>query len=733
MRTLREVLNPVSLRERKSVVGSLNKNVSVFKDKVYSPHQISEELERAYATEPIFRSAIDTVTDFVYGGDIIFKSDDKMTEVRGNALIKEWGLNEWIPQGIRSTIKTGNGYVEIDFNPITGLPQKFYPLAMSSRMYINCNEYGEPLLVNKVVFDEQTKSYTQKQVPNDEEYYIQQLDPNMPHKDAKWYNLTYNYGSKFFAFRVYGIPIHKEKIIHFKMNLGTSGIYGTTHFESGIDDRQILRDMERSIAVISRYKAVPRKILQYGDKDNPATGEEIDDFIVYLESLEKDEDPIVNKPVKIDDLSYSGKDINLGYMLEHIRKKLISGVVPDFLTGFGNDVNRSTAQVQLIAFVLSIYAKRKSFLYTLEEKLIKPWLEHEGLQEGHLEFNELDFETKQEKTQRVMQLWSGNMITLNRALDMLGENKIGDEGENYYTKWQNDMMSPPQLEQPQPVDNYPHTLLPGGTPINQEPETQTPFEDDATTMPPEYSLQPESFRESIGSLEDDPAGLDPIINRMSFNIRSVYNEKLNKVKSTTSIRKIERLSSVKEDLREKDIRELAMFLRTEEGNVRPHVDKAIEEAWVKGNLDSARRIGLQSHVLTSAKKMEEVKNRAWSWVNKFQNTGANKIEDVLTQGIVGKYKGNELEENINKAYSFVAWKSEQIAKTELRKAYSEGVRHVMLNSPFKEYVWRTSAKENVCKVCNSLNGRKFRVEDIRQPMSPLHPNCRCACEIVVDR
>jgi len=759
MRTLREVLGPTAMvsKERKSVIGSLGSQVAnIYKDKIMTPHQVMEELEKSYESEPIFRSAIDMVTDFIFGGDIVFKSDDKVTEVRGNAYITALGFNEWVPQAIRTTTMTGNGYVEIDYNPISGLPQKFYPQALSSRFFVNCNEYGEPLEVEKVVFDEETKSYNLKKVPNDKEYYLQRIDPNIQHRDAKWYDLSYNYGSKFMRFRIYAIPIHKDKIIHFKINLGFTGLYGTTHFAAAIDDKMILRELERSIAILARYKAVPRKVIQYGDKDNSATGEELDDFIVYMESLERDEDPIVNKPIKIDDLSYAGGEINLDYMLQHIRKKLISGVVPDFLTGFGQDVNRSTAQVQLISFVLSIYAKRKAFLHTLEEKIIKPWLEQEGLEEGYLEFNELDFETKQEKANRVMQLWSGNIITLNRALDLLGESKVGDVGDTYYTKWQNEMMNPTQ--QNSQGMGYVPTLLPGGRPITQEepvPERQTPFEDDATTMPPSYSLSPEYFKEKVGKLKDDPAGLDPLINQTSYKIRSVYQEKLNKVKSFNTVEKIEEIYNnlrekylkdflsmkeysenninLKEILSQKEVRELATFLRIEEGNIKPHVEKAVEEAWIKGNLDSCKKIGLQSYMITNDKHMNKLKSDAFKWVQKAQNEGADKIEDVLFQGVVGKAKGNELEEKVEKAYNFISWKSEQLARTELRKAYSEGVKYVMQNSPYKEYVWHTSGRESVCKVCNSLNGKKFRVEDIRQQMAPLHPNCSCSCEVVVQR
>jgi len=40
----------------------------------------------------------------------------------------------------------------------------------------------------------------------------------------------------------------------------------------------------------------------------PATDDELDNFIQYMETLEEEDSPMINKPFKQEDLSYAGQD-----------------------------------------------------------------------------------------------------------------------------------------------------------------------------------------------------------------------------------------------------------------------------------------------------------------------------------------------------------------------------------------------------------------------------------------
>jgi len=386
------------------------------------------------------QSAVNTMKDFIKGGEITVESKDAKSKIRAQAFIESLEVDEWIDEVIENCIKTGNAYAEVDWQDAQWkIPYKIYPIADSSQIYINCDEHGEPLKIKKIGQNPFTKEPEVRITSNEEEYYIQKINETTRHPKGKYYQLSYNLNNQFNTERIYGIPINKRKIIHFKLNLGDTGIYARPYIASSLDDNEILKQIERSIAIIAKYKAVPRDILMYGDKDNPATDDEVNDFIIYLESLEKDESAIVNKPIQRQSLSWSGQDINLDYMIKHVNKKLIAGIAPDFMMGLGDQVNKATAQISLISYILAIYSKRHLFLKPLEKIFLKPFLQREGLKPCTLKFGELDFETKSEKTNRVGSLWTQNLITLNRALELLGETEIGDKGDVYYMEWQNEL------------------------------------------------------------------------------------------------------------------------------------------------------------------------------------------------------------------------------------------------------------------------------------------------------
>jgi len=472
------------LTERKSIVGAFSAfDRDIYREKFWYPHEEMSQCVDMYNRNSYTQSALNTMKEFIKGGDIVVKSNNENSRIQAQAEMDRLRVDSWVDEVIENTIKTGNGYLEVDFADADWkTPLTCYPIADSSRIYINCDEYGLPKVERVLITNPITKEPEYVEKRNEEEYFVQRIDAGFQHKKAKWYDMSYHVGFQFKKFRIFGIPINKKKLIHFKLNIGDTGIYGRSYLAATLDDWESLKQIERSIAIIAKYKAVPRDILTYGDNDNPATDDELDEFIIYLESLEKDESAIVNKPIKRETLAYAGQDINLDYMITHITKKLVAGIAPDFMMGVGESLSKSTAQISLISYILAIYSKRKLFLKPIEDTFLKPFCKKNKLDKCWLEFGELDFETKSEKVNRVGAMWVQNLITFNRASEMLGEKTIGDIGEVYYLEWQTSMMDSgmgfPQLPGSQ-GDREETGSLPNNEPVDKvsvhnDPSNKTP-------------------------------------------------------------------------------------------------------------------------------------------------------------------------------------------------------------------------------------------------------------------
>ena len=442
MRFLRESnwMKTKRFSERKSVVGSYRaQNQDMWKQCTLDPHKEMEFTVKMFNTNSLANAGVKTMKDFIKGGELRVKSLDENTRKKAQAYFDDLNADIWLDEMIENLIKTGNGYLEFDYSKDNDdIITKVYPISDSSRIYINCDEFGKPVTTKKLVNENGETKYTE--VLNTDEYYIQRIDPQYKTYDAKYYSLKYQFGSMFSQFQIYGIPIPMHNMLHVKLGIGDIGVYGRSDLASTIGDFEILEQIERSIAIIAKHKAVPRDIITYGDSENPSTDDELNDFILYLESLQKDESAIINKPITRETLSYAGQDINLDYMITHIKQKLTAGIAPDFALGLGEGGNKQTNQLTLLSYILSIYSKRKLILKPIEDKILKPFLQRMGLENAWLEFGELDFETKSEKTNRVGSMWTQNVLTLNEIRYELGF-PVLDSGNVFFTQWQQELLT----------------------------------------------------------------------------------------------------------------------------------------------------------------------------------------------------------------------------------------------------------------------------------------------------
>jgi SPP1 gp7 family putative phage head morphogenesis protein len=466
----------------------------------------------------LVRAALNQVAKFITGNEIKVVSEDERTAEFLQKYLDDRGFEYQQLDCILKTLITGNGYMEIDYSLETGLPDRFYSIADPSRIYINFDKYGNP--------------------KSDQEAYLQRVDPIYNEPDARWYELSYHIGYSYHKIRIKAIPVPWMKLVHFKLNQSINGVYGRSDLASIINDTEMLEEMERALAMIAKYRAVPKKIISFGDKDFPTNAEEIDSLAAYLENLAMEENAIVNKPYKMEDLSFSGKEINLDYALRHTKRKIIAGIAPEFLVGLTEDVNRATAKEQLVAFIMSVMSDRKVFTSQIERFILKPVIEKYGLaKDAHIEFGKLDFEDVGSKANRISQMWTTNQITLNEARKELDMSEV-EGGNIYYGQWQAKLAQQTQVGQPTDT-----VKAPTKKPIYQTPSIKTP------TMSPIYSNY-STLREELGGFEYSPAAnyISDFIRKTEFSdlkktysddevdaIKIVLNEGIMRGKPTLSI------------------------------------------------------------------------------------------------------------------------------------------------------------------------------------------------------
>ena len=72
-------------------------------------------------------------------------------------------------------------------------------------------------------------------------------------------------------------------------------------------------------------------------------------------------------------------------------------------------------------------------------------------------------------------------------------------------------------------------------------------------------------------------------------------------------------------------------------------------------------------------------------------------------------------------------------RTELARVQTEAQKQSFIKNDFEEYTFL--ANRNCCDICQSLDGKHFKVTDMMpgKNASPMHPRCRCSTAAYSDR
>ena len=371
----------------------------IYRETVMYPHEEMMRAIKSYSYNAYIYAAVETLKDFIIGGEIRIESKDKKTQDFLNKYLKQSELLASFGDIVRDLVITGNAYLErISIAP--GL-YKYKYINTPQRIFIDYD-------------------YDKERVKR----YIQQVPESFMVKGVNSYTINYYGGQKK---TLMGIEIPPEKILHLKIGKSLLPIYGRGAVAVIVNDIEISNEIDRSIAIISRYKAVPKKIISL--KNAPPIA--VDRFRDDLNNLQDYENPITNQEIDIKDLS-SPVDI-APQIVDYIKRKLTVALAPEYII-HGEETNRATAKEQRIGFLLRIKAIRRSIAVMIEKEL-QGIVERHGLSNDYkLVFGEFDIGEKDEEINRTLNLWNNGLITLNEARTRIGLKKDSDYGDYY--KWE---------------------------------------------------------------------------------------------------------------------------------------------------------------------------------------------------------------------------------------------------------------------------------------------------------
>ena len=389
----------------------------IYNEKTLTINERMKTAKRLYYRNTFVVAAVNTFKDFIVAGGIKIESSNSLVSGFLNERIKSANINEALDTIVSELLITGNAYAEVTKNP-NGSISGLYPMSVSENMYLDIDLNGN------------VKGY------------IQQIPSNVKIEGADFYSINY-YPSNAMK-QVYGIYFTTDEIVHFRIGQSDAIGYGYSPLLSSADDERILWEIERDIAVISRYKAVPKKWINL----KGASQDKLDKLKELIGKLKDFENPMTaEESLDIEDISYSGKEIDFSLYLEYFKRKLTVALAPEFII-HGEDTNRATSKEQKDAFML----RASSFRSKLELKLtpvLDNFLYYSDLQyaDYDIEWGNTEYYTLEEKNKMQIDLFNAGLVTINEARKELGLEPLdngevfsfevkgvapsGDQGQNY--------------------------------------------------------------------------------------------------------------------------------------------------------------------------------------------------------------------------------------------------------------------------------------------------------------
>lgn len=403
----------------------------IYNEETLTPHVEMRECVEMYQTNSFIVTGVEALRDILLGRDVRFVSEDTETEKYFNKWGETSDFFRYLPEAVENYIKVGNGYLEPLMGEKSGLPRKWLPVPRAC--WIWCQRE-----INQKV--EMVKGNVKKK--NIEQIHYWEEVPSY-YRDTNAQRIVVSYdrwSTQQHSIRAVDLGYN---LLHIRWGVGHVPMYGRSPLASSVSDGKVLREIERAMAVIARYKAIPRKVITV----NPPQGSvqsttSLDRIIQYWNGMSDLESPIFkNVDMNIQDLSYAGQEPQFQAIVDYLKTKITSTLIPSYY--IHGDVTRyAVALEQKNEFNLVCESRRKDISNTIDDflqwyvtkfnktpdELRKP--SEMGLQlssDIYIEFGDFDFPTRRELVSEATLQWNAGGITLDEYREALGLDPVGGD------------------------------------------------------------------------------------------------------------------------------------------------------------------------------------------------------------------------------------------------------------------------------------------------------------------
>jgi hypothetical protein len=399
----------------------------VFNFERRTPHFEKEKAINMYLTNAQISSGINQISNFIVGKKIIAISEDDYSKDWLNLWIKQrYNLKKEITNIVKSYLITG----EIACEPLyrmelvdgIGLPvvDNIFSMTDTSRIFVNMNleKYPKVDYVYRVPDTLRSAEYKGKKVMR--------------------YRLSYVKGMIVEPIDIYGVPMTTNELFFETYGFElTNGIYGHGLVEAMINDADILNQIMQNIGTLARYRAVGKKIITVGTKDQPGTPQDVEQMGRQLDSIDEDnKNVVINKPFEMKDLSFAGTYDSMKAEAEYLRQNIGSELVPNYMTQWAAANTYAASSKSQVPFELFLNNCKEDIVTFLNNNVLDSLKKFNPklAEDLSFEFEEVSLDSREDRITWGIQLYNSNVISLNEFRVIAGYKPV-ENGDIF--KYQN--------------------------------------------------------------------------------------------------------------------------------------------------------------------------------------------------------------------------------------------------------------------------------------------------------
>ena len=176
---------------------------------------------------------------------------------------------------------------------------------------------------------------------------------------------------------------------------------------------------------------------------------------------------------------------------------------------------------------------------------------------------------------------------------------------------------------------------------------------------------------------------------------------------------------------------------TIDDSLREHLAGAAKEGFTRQMFEIQKGAGVGwAFDLPNTRQADALVRRVYKtqYTENLTQDQTDELMQKITAGIISGKSEKDIAKDIHEGDPEEIWKAKRLVRTELTAAAAEGELEAMKETGLEYYRFYATLDERTCPVCGEKDLQQYVISEAQEGVNkpPMHPNCRCVVQAVLE-